>query len=627
MKQILKIGDDCFSSVLACVGEVERRSCARRSATSLLAGPRRARRGTRRCRHDGHADRRPAPRDRLGLRQGGRPLRRSRCCGPGPTGCARGSSATRTRCRPTSRSQGSTPPASPFTMVADREHERAAPGERLVLAHPRQVARSRRSVRDFTLSCGNCHQIARVPLPSRQDRGAVAQRAHAHDDEPAAVLPGDARSRSSRTCSTPTARTRPIRRSPVPPPPSGEVLKRGPLRVRARQRDQQPGLPRPGARRRQPRLRGRGAALDRPAHERARPLPVHRRLAFDRARGPTGTCGSRRRAATAWPRSSSTASRRRYFPLPRIGDDQGAYPHTLRFDSQGDIWMTLTKSNQLALFDPPTAVWTYHPLPEADPAEVGLSIPVAYGCDVAPDDSVWWSQLFGDRIGHYVPATNTLKAWRPPFYGPRRLARRPGRHRVGAGLRLAASSAASIPRSSAGRSGRCRPVCPTRSGFGTSETPYNLNANRQTGHVWINGSNSDTLIRFEPTSQRFTAFPLPTRASFTREIEFDPDNNVWTCTSNEPPGPGRAGPRQVREARAAAAGRRVRQRPARESARSATTATRRLRRLQRAAAASRSAAATARAATARRATTATPTTATAARRRAASRPACSAATA
>ena len=92
-----------------------------------------------------------------------------------------------------------------------------------------------------------------------------------------------------------------------------------------------------------------------------------------------------------------------YYPLPNLGGVQGAYPHTNRFDSQGKLWMTLTKSNQLCSFDPATAQWAYYPLPEADPAEVGLSIPVAYGCDVAPDDTVWWSQLFGERIGHYTP--------------------------------------------------------------------------------------------------------------------------------------------------------------------------------------------------------------------------------
>ncbi|MEO8604610.1 MAG: carboxypeptidase regulatory-like domain-containing protein, partial [bacterium] len=230
----------------------------------------------------------------------------------------------------------------------------------------------------------------------------------------------------------------------------------------------------------------------------------------------------------------------RYFPLPRIGDDQGAYPHTLRLNSTGQIWMTMTKSNHIALFDPPTAQWTYHRLPEADPAEVGLSIPVAYGCDTAPDDSVWWSQLFGERIGHYDPATDTMKSWRPPFYGPRRL------HADQDGMVW-------VPGYGSGVLGRFDPATerwkvytlPTGvagpPGFGNSETPYSLNANRQNGQVWITGTNSDTMIRFEPASERFTTYPLPTRASYTREIEFDADNNLWTCTANEPPGPGEPG--------------------------------------------------------------------------------------
>jgi cysteine-rich repeat protein len=229
-----------------------------------------------------------------------------------------------------------------------------------------------------------------------------------------------------------------------------------------------------------------------------------------------------------------------YFPLPNLGGVQGAYPHTNRFDSHGVMWTTLTKSNQLSSFDPSTAEFAYFPLPEADPAEVGLSIPVAYGCDVAPDDSVWWSQLFGQRIGRFVPATNAMKAWRPPFYGPRRL---------GADQ----DDIVWVPGYGSGVLGRFDPAIerwkvyplPTGlagpAGFGTSEMPYNLYVNRRNGQVWINGSNSDTMIRFEPGTERFTAFPLPTRASFTREIEFDADNHVWTCTGSEAPGPGERG--------------------------------------------------------------------------------------
>jgi streptogramin lyase len=45
---------------------------------------------------------------------------------------------------------------------------------------------------------------------------------------------------------------------------------------------------------------------------------------------------------------------------------------------------------------------------------------------------------------------------------------------------------------------------------------------------------SDTLIRFEPATERFTVFPLPTRVTYTREIEFGPDGTVWTSNSNLP---------------------------------------------------------------------------------------------
>jgi cysteine-rich repeat protein len=222
-----------------------------------------------------------------------------------------------------------------------------------------------------------------------------------------------------------------------------------------------------------------------------------------------------------------------YYPLPKIGDDQGSYPHTLRFAADGTIWFTLAKSNHLAHFDPSTAQFTYYRLPTADPAEVGLSIPVPYGCDVAPDGTIWFSQLFGQRIGRLDPTTGTITAWKPPFYGPRR-------------LRVGADDVVWVPGYGSGVLGRFDPAIerwkvydlPTGpslpSGYGRAEQPYALNANRETGDVWITGSASDTLIRFQPKGERFSAYPMPTRGSYMREVVFDPDGNPWTCTSDEP---------------------------------------------------------------------------------------------
>ncbi len=222
---------------------------------------------------------------------------------------------------------------------------------------------------------------------------------------------------------------------------------------------------------------------------------------------------------------------------PRIGDDLGSYPHTLRFDAQGRIWYTLSRSNHVCRFDPPTAQFTYYRLPPADPTESGVPIPVPYGCDVAPDQTVWWSQLFGHKIGRIDPTTGAITWWRPPFDGPRRLGVGP-------------DNIVWVPGYGSAQLGRFDPRSETWKVYDLpavprgTDLPYNVSVNRGTGDVWITGSNSDTLIRFQPATETFTSFHLPTPVDFTREIEFGDDGSVWTCTSDaktseEDPGSGR----------------------------------------------------------------------------------------
>ncbi|MBM4244959.1 MAG: DUF4215 domain-containing protein [Deltaproteobacteria bacterium] len=222
------------------------------------------------------------------------------------------------------------------------------------------------------------------------------------------------------------------------------------------------------------------------------------------------------------------------YPHPRIGEDLGSYPHTLRFDDRGVIWETLTRSNHVASFDPATAQFRYYRLPPADPKESGLPIPVAYGIDVAPDQSVWWSQLFGHRIGVIRPDTGEMRSWRTPFDGPRRLFVGP-------------DNIVWVPGYGASVLGRFDPrsedwrVYPLPTEPRGSELPYAITVDRRSGDVWITGANSDTLIRFRPSTEQWTVFPLPTPVDFTREIEFDDEGNVWTCTSDAEIGEGLPG--------------------------------------------------------------------------------------
>jgi cysteine-rich repeat protein len=532
VKQILKIGDDCFSSILACSAHAGSIRCRpERSARlvgtvagggSPLAGvmltaydDTRLESITVFSQEDGHF---AFPM----LRPGSYRLR-ARLIGWNdawqvPVKLARGHTVhTALALDPTTDTNSQLPASAWFSLLLDK--------------WPDPKIRA-----DFTMACGNCHQIAAYRFRRAKDEDeweTVVTRMMTflppYFQETRDVL-------LQNLLATYGPNAPPPPTLPIPPPPSGDVLKAtiyeyglGDATERPDCHDMELGadgrvFQEGGVRWIDPRTGERGIyPIVGDTHSIQRDSDGNMWIT---------QAGNDRLAKLDVGTGLIT-----YYPLPKIGDDQGAYPHTNRFDSHGQLWMTLTKSNDLALFDPPTAQWTYHHLPPGDPAEIGLSIPVAYGCDVAPDDTIWWSQLFGERIGRYLPASNTLRVWKPPFYGPRR-------------LMVDQNGIPWVPSYASGVLGRFDPAIerwtvyplptgiPGPPGFGYSETPYNLHPNRHTGAVWINGTDSDTMIRFEPDPlRRFTVFPLPSRASFTRDIEFDPDNNIWTCTSNEPGGP------------------------------------------------------------------------------------------
>ncbi|MAG31611.1 MAG: hypothetical protein CL908_12055 [Deltaproteobacteria bacterium] len=232
--------------------------------------------------------------------------------------------------------------------------------------------------------------------------------------------------------------------------------------------------------------------------------------------------------------------------------DAGFYPHTLRIDDEGRIWFTIAGSNHVARFDPAAAAFETIRLPaqslrqelilRATPFFLWLSqyvdlggsggegvmdAPVPYGIDIAPDGDVWFSQLNAHKIGRIDPETLEVEMVETPFTAPRR-------------LRFDSKGNLWIPGFSSGLVSRFDPR--TRR-FETweipiepkgSETPYALNVDRSTDAVWICGTNSDSLIRFDVGKETFHVYPLPTRVTYTREIDFDEQGRVWTSNSNTP---------------------------------------------------------------------------------------------
>lgn len=244
-----------------------------------------------------------------------------------------------------------------------------------------------------------------------------------------------------------------------------------------------------------------------------------------------------------------------FYPL-----EEGFYPHTLRIDRKSRVWYTVAASNHLGMFDPATQEHTWIRLPTKSwgqaimvrmvPAFLWLTsrfdlgggaageggasagsdlpeMPIPYGIDIAPNGDIWFSQLNNHRIGRVDPETLDVEMVDTPFTAPRR-------------LRFDSKGQLWIPGFSSGLISRfdtetrvfkswTLPIEPIG-----SETPYALHVNHATDEVWICGTNSDSLIRFEPAPERFTVYPLPTRVTYTRELDFDSLGRVWTSNSNMP---------------------------------------------------------------------------------------------
>jgi streptogramin lyase len=232
--------------------------------------------------------------------------------------------------------------------------------------------------------------------------------------------------------------------------------------------------------------------------------------------------------------------------------EEGLYPHTLRFDQKGRIWFSVAVSNHIGMLDRTTGKITTIRLPAASFGQElalrslplvfwlsrhfesfqptsgeGIDLPVPYGVDVAPDGSVWFSQLNQHRIGRIDPETLAVEMIDTPFSGPRRL-RFDSRGRLWIPGFSSSLIARFDPRT---REFKSYPLPTVPSG---SETPYALNVDRRTDTVWICGTASDSILRFDPASERFTTIPLPNRVTYTREIDFDAKGRLWTSNSNLP---------------------------------------------------------------------------------------------
>lgn len=234
---------------------------------------------------------------------------------------------------------------------------------------------------------------------------------------------------------------------------------------------------------------------------------------------------------------------------------KGFYPHTVRIDQQDRVWFTLALSNQVAMFDRTDGKFTYYDLPFRGYMEkmtvkmtpfffklikwglpvtnwvkidhVSTGVPLPYGIDITPDGKVWIARLHTDEIASIDSVTGKLTMIPTPLHAPRRLrADRDGN------LWIVMFNESAILRYE-----------PVKGQFTTfdmpvlpkgSDTPYALNVDRKNHQVWVTGTNSDSAQVLDIASGTWRFFPLPRKATFTRDVEFGADGQVILSSASFP---------------------------------------------------------------------------------------------
>jgi virginiamycin B lyase len=218
---------------------------------------------------------------------------------------------------------------------------------------------------------------------------------------------------------------------------------------------------------------------------------------------------------------------------PRTGEwtshHVGMYGHSIGVDARGRVWFNghFTKDpEKIGYVEPATGEVTLFDLPTPEPLRAGGG-PIPYELRIAPDGSVWITELQGNRLVRLDPATGAFEAWTMPIThaGPRR-------------IDIGPDGIVWIPAYSADRLMRFDP----RTGSFTElalplhdAVPYVVRVDQQRGTVWIGLGAGDAMLSFDPATERFESYPLPTRGALIRHIDIDArDGTVWAAYGASP---------------------------------------------------------------------------------------------
>jgi virginiamycin B lyase len=199
-------------------------------------------------------------------------------------------------------------------------------------------------------------------------------------------------------------------------------------------------------------------------------------------------------------------------------------PHTPVFGPDGRLWFTAPGSNRVVRFDVKKyGMKVYRlPTPEARPT----------GIVAAADGRLWFCELGAGKLGSLEPESGEIVEYATPTpdSGPQRLAA------DDAYLWVTLNSAGKLARFNY----RTHEWREWSSPSGPEARPFGI-ALARSGAVWYNEAGADKMVRFDPTTETFETFPMPSPASVVRNLARDSKGTLWLAVS----GPNGAGNNQL----------------------------------------------------------------------------------
>ncbi len=208
----------------------------------------------------------------------------------------------------------------------------------------------------------------------------------------------------------------------------------------------------------------------------------------------------------------------------------GMYPHSLGIGPDGRVWFNghFTRDPELigsvlpATGRVETAVVPRHPALGSVPGG-----PIPYELRVAPDGSIWGSELAGNRIFSYQPSSRRFETWTlpTPVSGPRR-------------FDIDRRGVLWIPAYSAGKLVRFEPASGrfTEIDLPVADAlPYVARVDHGRDVVWIGTAAADAVLRYDIRTGQFAVIPLPSRGALVRHLAVDPrTHDVWLAYGASP---------------------------------------------------------------------------------------------